>query len=50
MIAERRRIPVDDAFTELRSHARNHNLRLADVARSTVDGTLDPSTLVPPGT
>ena len=49
MIAERRRIPVDDAFTELRSHARNHNLRLADVARSTVAGTLDPSTLVPPG-
>jgi transcriptional regulator with GAF, ATPase, and Fis domain len=50
MIAERRRIPVDDAFTQLRSHARNHNLRLADVARSTVDGTLDPSTLVEPVT
>lgn len=45
MIAERRHIPVDEAFTELRGHARSHNLRLADVARSTVDGTLDPATL-----
>ena len=49
MIAERRHIPIDEAFTQLRKHARNHNVRLADVARSTVDGTLDPSTLAPPG-
>jgi GAF domain-containing protein len=49
VIAERRHIPVDEAFAQLRHHARNHNLRLADVARSTVDGILDPSTLSPRG-
>ena len=42
MIAERQHIPVDEAFDRLRRHARNHNLRLADVARDTVDGTIDP--------
>ena len=47
MIAERQRIPVDEAFDRLRRHARNHNLRLADVARDTVDGTIDPSTVKP---
>jgi GAF domain-containing protein len=45
MIAERQAIPVDEAFDRLRRHARNHNLRLADVARDTVDGTIDPSTV-----
>ena len=43
MIAERQRIPVDEAFNRLRRHARNHNLRLADVARDTVAGTVDPA-------
>ena len=33
MIAERHNIGVDEAFTRLRNYARNHNLRLADVAR-----------------
>ena len=47
MIAERRNIPTDTAFTHLRSYARNHNLRLADVARSTIDGALDPSAIAP---
>ena len=47
MIAERQRIPVDEAFDRLRRHARNHNLRLADVARDTVDGAIDPSTVKP---
>jgi GAF domain-containing protein len=45
IIAERRRIPVDEAFSQLRRHARNHNLRLADVASGTVTGAIDPSTL-----
>ena len=44
MIAERRNITADEAFVHLRRHARNHNLRLADVARRTLDGTLDPTT------
>jgi len=43
IIAERRRIPVDEAFAQLRGHARNHNLRLANVARDTVSGAIDPS-------
>jgi ANTAR domain len=47
MVAERQSIPVDEAFDRLRRHARNHNLRLADVACDTVDGTIDPSTFNP---
>jgi GAF domain-containing protein len=45
IIAERRRISVDEAFSQLRRHARNHNLRLVDVARRTVDGTIDLTTM-----
>jgi GAF domain-containing protein len=44
VLAERRRIPVDEAFTQLRRHARNNNLRLAEVARDTVTGVIDPTT------
>jgi GAF domain-containing protein len=44
MIAEREQVPVDQAFDRLRRHARNHNLRLADVARDTVSGDIDPDT------
>ena len=44
MIAERQQLPVDQAFDRLRRHARNHNLRLADVARDTVSGAIDPDT------
>lgn len=47
MLAERRQIVPDEAFTHLRAYARSHNLRLVDVARSTLDGTLDPSTIAP---
>ena len=49
MIAERRNIGADEAFVRLRSYARNHNLRLADVARQTLDGALDPSQIATPG-
>ena len=31
-----------EAFSRLRAHARNHNLRLTDVAQAAIDGTLDP--------
>ena len=43
MIAERQRIPIDQAFDQLRRYARNNNQRLADVARETTNGTMDPS-------
>jgi GAF domain-containing protein len=44
IIAERHRVPVDEAFDRLRRLARNGNRRLADVARDTVDGHIDPAT------
>jgi len=31
---------MEEAFAALRNYARNHNLRLADVARGVIDGTL----------
>ncbi len=36
---------MDDAFARLRTHARNHNLRLTDVARSIVTGDVEATTL-----
>jgi GAF domain-containing protein len=48
MVAARARVPMDQAFTRLRSHARNHNQRLADVASNVVEGTLDPDTMAAP--
>ncbi len=42
VISERAGIDVAEAFTRLRSYARNRNLRLTDVAEAAVDGTLDP--------
>jgi transcriptional regulator with GAF, ATPase, and Fis domain len=39
VLAERRRISVDQAFTLLRSYARDHNLRLSDVARDVANGS-----------
>ena len=40
MLAEREDLDLDGAFRHLRQHARNHNLRLSDVARDVVDGTI----------
>jgi len=40
MLAERAGIGMDQAFSQLRSYARNHNQRLIDVAQSFIDGTL----------
>jgi GAF domain-containing protein len=42
VISERAGIQLDEAFSGLRAHARNHNLRLTDVAQAAIDGTLDP--------
>lgn len=44
MIAERQHLSIEAAFSRLRTYARDRNLRLADVARDTVAGTIDPST------
>ena len=38
MVAERDGLDMEQAFARLRNHARNHNLRLADVARQVIDG------------
>jgi AmiR/NasT family two-component response regulator len=36
---------MGESFGRLRSHARNHNLRLTDVVARVVEGTLDVATL-----
>lgn len=43
ILAERRGVEPDKAFTALRSHARSHNRRLSDVAGDVVAGDLDPT-------
>src|SRR5882757_476736 len=43
VISERAGIDLAEAFARLRGYARNANLPLTDVARTAVDGTLDPS-------
>jgi AmiR/NasT family two-component response regulator len=40
MLSERVGIDVDQAFGLLRSHARNNNRRLVDVAQDVLDGRL----------
>jgi GAF domain-containing protein len=49
VISERAGVDLAEAFSRLRSYARNSNLRLTDVARAAVDGTLHPSAWLPPG-
>ena len=39
VLAERRGVSVDSAFTLLRDHARSHNQHLTDLARQITDGT-----------
>jgi transcriptional regulator with GAF, ATPase, and Fis domain len=45
VLSERRRISVDEAFTLLREHARNNNLRLSDAARDVAQGSAAASEL-----
>jgi GAF domain-containing protein len=45
MVAERENLNMEEAFSALRHHARNHNLRLVDVAEAVIDGSLPPSAL-----
>jgi len=42
VISERSGTDLAEAFSRMRNYARNHNLRLTDVAQEAVDGTLDP--------
>lgn len=48
MVAERAGLDMDLAFVALRGYARDHNLRLADVARSVISGALPASRLAAP--
>jgi hypothetical protein len=41
MYAERANVDMTVAWQALRSHSRNHNMRLRDVAIAYVDGELD---------
>lgn len=43
-LAERHGLALDEGFARLRGYARDRGLRLRDVARDTVEGTLDPGT------
>jgi hypothetical protein len=45
MVAEREGMDMEQSFSLLRTHSRNHNLRLADVARNVIDGVLPASAL-----
>jgi GAF domain-containing protein len=40
MVAERQGLAMEEAFFTLRTHARNHNLRLVEVADAVIDGSL----------
>jgi GAF domain-containing protein len=44
ILAERDHVDVETAFRRLREHARQHNLRLSEVARRIIDGDLGPGT------
>ena len=42
ILAERAGLDMNDAFSWLRNHARNHSLLLIDVAQSVIDGSVAP--------
>jgi len=43
VISERAGVDLAQAFSRLRAYARNHNMRLTEVAQAATDGTLDPA-------
>lgn len=49
-LGERLGLSMEDAFSRLRTYARNHNLRLAHVARAVLDGELTSEDLGPAAT
>jgi GAF domain-containing protein len=50
VLSERAGVDLGEAFSRLRSYARNKNLRLTDVAQAAVDGILDPEAWRPRAT
>jgi GAF domain-containing protein len=50
MVSERQGLTMEQAFSALRQHSRNHNLRLVDLAHDIIDGTIAATTLDPPTT
>ena len=48
VLAERSDLEIEQAFSTMRNHARNGNLKLVDVARHIIDGSLDTAALDPP--
>ena len=48
VVSERASIDMEESFSRLRRYARNHNLRLVDVAQQVIDRTLDSAALDPP--
>ncbi|CAN5881603.1 GAF and ANTAR domain-containing protein [soil metagenome] len=48
MVAEQSQVGVEVAFSLLRNHSRNHNLRLSEVARDVVSGVQSAIDLDPP--
>ena len=50
VISERAQIDLSEAFSRLRNYARRHSTRLADVAQSAIEGTLDPEAWAAPPT
>jgi GAF domain-containing protein len=46
VLAQHGGLPMDEAFTALRRHARHHRTRLADLAHAIAQGTLDPATVL----
>src|ERR1700730_1208038 len=47
VVAERAGLDMEQSFSRLRNHARNHTLRLVDVAQGVIDGTLSEASLDP---
>jgi transcriptional regulator with GAF, ATPase, and Fis domain len=50
IVAERKGLSMEEAFYTLRNHARNHKLRLVDVAGGVIDGSFAASELDAPST
>jgi hypothetical protein len=48
MIAERAGLDMEQAFSSLRTYARDHNLRLVDICGNVIDGTLPATAFEPP--
>jgi AmiR/NasT family two-component response regulator len=43
MLAERSNVEMDAAFARIRRHARDHNLKLTDVAMAVIKGDINPA-------